>query len=127
MELLEPSSLFLLGRPHGATAAKFGLVEPVDVMRDPDQQVQIEGPVLAVLEGTKPVENQGLAWGVFWSELFVEEQAVAPETVHLTLYGAVRDAEFTADLAEAGTAHQAMKEGFEKLGVSQPIRGRKGL
>jgi len=127
VELLESSSLFLLRRPHGATAAKLGLVEPVDVVRDPDQQIEIEGPVLAVFEGTKAVENQGLTWGLFGAKLFVEEQAVASEPVHLTLHGAVGNPELTADLAKAGSADQAMEEGFEKLGVSQPIRGREGL
>ena len=57
----------------------------------------------------------------------MKEQAVASEVVHLSLDGAVGDAELTADLAKTGAAHQAMKQGFEKLGVSQPIRGREGL
>ena len=44
-----------LARPQGAAAAQLGVVEAVDVVGDADQQVQVEGPVLAVLEGPEAV------------------------------------------------------------------------
>ena len=45
--LLEIRALFPLTGLESATATQLRLVEPVDVVRGTDQQVRIEGPVLA--------------------------------------------------------------------------------
>jgi hypothetical protein len=80
-----------------------------------------------VFEAPKAVEDQGLAGRSAGPKLFVEEQAVAPQAFGLALQGAVHDAEFAADLAKTGAPNQAMEQGFEQLGVSQPVAGGEGL
>ena len=52
---------------------------------------------------------------------------MAAQTLRLVLQGAVRDAELTADLAKTGATDEAMKEGFQEDGVSEPIGGGEGL
>jgi hypothetical protein len=96
-------------------------------VRGSDQQVQVEGPILAVFEGPEPVEDEGLAGRGARPKLFVEEQAVTAEAFGLALQCAVRDTELAADLSQAGPADEAVEEGFEELGVSQPIAGGEGL
>jgi hypothetical protein len=94
---------------------------------DPDEQVEIEGPVLAVLEGSKAVEDQRFLGGAPGSPLFMEEQTVSAETFGLALDGLVRDPELSADLTETGASDQAMEEGLEEVAASQPIGGGEGL
>jgi hypothetical protein len=96
-------------------------------VRGSDQQIQVEGPVLAVFEGPESVEDEGLSGRRPGSELLVEEQAMAAEAFGLTLQRAVGDTEFTADLSQARAADETVEEGFEQLGVSQPVGGREGL
>jgi hypothetical protein len=80
-----------------------------------------------VLEGSKAVKYQGFLRSLLGTKLFVEEQAVAAEAFGLELQGSVRDTELTADLSEAGATDEAMEEGFQEVGVSQPIGGGEGL
>ncbi|MBW2388636.1 MAG: hypothetical protein JRG89_09370 [Deltaproteobacteria bacterium] len=96
-------------------------------MRSPDQEVQIERPILTVFKGSEAVEDEGLAGCTAWPTLLMEEQAVAPKAFGLTLQGTVRDAEFAADLPKTGATDKAMEKGFEELGVSQPVGGGEGL
>jgi hypothetical protein len=123
----EKHPLLLLSRPHRAASTKLRLTHPVHKVRGADQEVQIEGPILAVLESTKAVENKRFVGSRLGTELFVEEQAVAAETFGLVLQGAVCDAELTADLAQTGTSDEAMEEGFQEVGVSEPIGRGEGL
>ena len=37
------------------------------------------------------------------------------------------DAELAADLTQTGASDEAMEEGLEKSGVSEPVAGREGL
>jgi hypothetical protein len=127
MLCFEKHPLFSLGRPHGAATTKFSLSYAVNEVRRTDEQVQVEGPILAVLEGPEPVEDQGFAGRGAGPKLFVEERAVTAEAFGLALQCAVRDTELAADLAQAGPADETMKEGFQEVGVPQPIGGREGL
>ena len=98
MSAFEKHSLLLLSGPHRAATAKLSLTHPVDIVRGADQQVQVEGPVLAVLEGPETVEDQRFVGSPLGAELFVKEQTVAAETLRLVLQCAVCDAELSADL-----------------------------
>ena len=98
MLLLEGGSFLLLGRPHGAAAAQLRLPEPVDVVRSPDQKIQVERPILTVFEAPEAVEDERFAGCTTRPKLFMEEQAVAPKAFGLALQGAVHNAEFAADL-----------------------------
>ena len=124
---LEQGPLRLLRGPHRAAPAQLGVAHAVDEVRGSDEQVQVEGPVLAVLEGPEAVEHERLIGCPFGADLFMKEQAVAAEALHLSLNGAVGDAELAADLTQTGAADEAMEEGFEKTRMSQPIAGREGL
>jgi len=80
-----------------------------------------------VFESPEAVEDEGFSGRRPGAELLVEEQAVTAEAFGLALEGAVGDAELAADLAQARAADEAMEEGFEEPGVSQPVGGREGL
>jgi hypothetical protein len=127
MLLLEGGAFLLLGRPHGAAAAQLRLSEPVDVVRSPDQKIQVERPILTVFKAPEAVEDEGLAGCTAGPKLFMEEQAVAPKAFGLALQGTVRDAEFAADLPKTRATDKAMEKGFEELGVSQPVSEGEGL
>ena len=99
MSAFEKSSLLLLRRPHRAATAQFGLPDAVDEMRGPNEEVQVEGPVLAVLKSSEAIENQGFVGDRFGTKLFVEEQAVAAQTFGLELQSSVRDTQLAADLS----------------------------
>jgi len=98
MSAFEKHPLLLLSRPHRAAPTELRLPHPVHKVRGADQEVQIEGPVLAVFEGSEAVEDQRFVGSRLGTELFVEEQAVAAQTFRLVLQGTVGDAELTADL-----------------------------
>ena len=115
-----------LAPPQGAAAPQLRIVEAVDVVGGPDQQVEIEGPVLAVLEGPQPVEHQGLLW-CRRSEFLEEQQAVASETLGLALHTAVGEPELAGDLAEGGAPEQAMEEGLQEARMFEPVVRGEGL
>jgi hypothetical protein len=123
----EKGSLSLLSRPHRAATAKLSLAHPVHKVRSADQQVQVEGPVLAVLESPKTVENQRFVWSGLGTELFVKEQAVTAETLRLVLQCAVGDAELATDLTQTGASDEAMEERLQEVGVAEPVGGGEGL
>ncbi len=125
--LLESGTLCLLRRAHRATAAEWCVIESVHVVGGPDQEVQVEGPVLAVFEGTKTVQDQGLVGGFPGTEAFMEEEAVTAEAIHVASDGTRSDAELAADLTQTGTADETMKERNETVGALQPVGGRVGL
>jgi hypothetical protein len=52
---------------------------------------------------------------------------VATEAFGLELQGSVRDTQLSADLSETGATDEAMEEGFQEVGVSEPIGGGEGL
>ena len=71
----------LLRRPHRATSSKLRIVESVDEVRGPDQQIEVHGPVLAVFKTTKAIQDQGLSRCHFRSKLLMKENAMTPEPV----------------------------------------------
>jgi hypothetical protein len=80
-----------------------------------------------VLEGSEAIEYQRFVGGRLGTKLFVEEQAVAAQAFRLELEGSVCDTQLSADLSEAGATDEAMEEGFQEIGVSEPIGGGEGL
>jgi hypothetical protein len=85
MSGFEKFSPLPLCRPHGAATTKFSLSYAVNEVRRTDEQVQVEGPILAVFKGSKAVENQRLVWSLAGTKLFMEEQAVTAQTFGLAL------------------------------------------
>jgi len=127
MPFLKPGPFTSLGGSHRAAPAELRFSNAVDEMRGAHQEIQIEGPVLAVFEGTEAVENEGLEGSPLGAKLFMEEKAVAAEAFRLVLKRAVGDAEFAADLAETGAADEAVEQGGEEFGVAEPVGGGEGL
>jgi hypothetical protein len=41
---------------------RLSIVEPIDEVGCADQKIDVHGPVLAVLEGSKAIEDEGLSW-----------------------------------------------------------------
>jgi len=52
---------------------------------------------------------------------------VAAQPFGLELQGSVRDTQLSADLAQTGASDEAMEEGFQEIGVAEPIGGGEGL
>jgi hypothetical protein len=124
---LEPDSLALLAGSHAAAAAQLGLVEAVDVVRGADQEIEIEGPVVAGLQGAEAVEGQGLGGGGARPQVLVEEQAVAAQALDQALDGGMGHPELECDLAQAGAGEDAVVGGLQQLGVLEPVAGGEGL
>jgi hypothetical protein len=99
----------------------------VPLRRSPDQEIQIEGPVLPGLEGSKTIEHEGLADDISRSELLVQQQAVAAEPLRLALKCAGGHVEFAGDLAQARAGEQAREERAQQVGALEPVAGREGL
>jgi hypothetical protein len=66
-----------------------------------NEQVQVERPVLAVLERSESVEDERLGWLGLRAVRFVEQLAVSAEPLEVSLDGARADAELSTDLAQA--------------------------
>jgi hypothetical protein len=96
-------------------------------VRGTDQQVQVEGPVLAVLEAAEAVKYEGLARSLAGTVGFEEEQAVAPQAFALALNTAVADRELAGDLAQGRTAEQALEEGPQQARLLEPVGRGEGL
>jgi hypothetical protein len=123
---LELVPLHPLPRRHRAAPPQLGLVEAVDVVGSPDEEVQVVGPVLARLEAAEPIEDEGLP-GHPGTEPLVEEEAVASEPLDLALDGGVRDAELLGDLAQAAAAADAEEELAVEIRALEPVVGGEGL
>ena len=125
---LEQGPLPALVRGHAATAAQLGVLEAIAVVRGAHEKVDLEGPVLAVLEGVEAIEDESLVGGPSGSEPLVEEQTVAAEPLGLALDGGVGDTELEGDLAKRGAAVSDPEEdGALQLGALQPVGGGEGL
>jgi hypothetical protein len=105
----------------GAAPAKLRVVEAVDEVGLPDQEVQVEGPVVAGFERAEAIQHQGLAGRAPRPELFVDEQAVAAQALDLALDREGLDAELTGDLAEAGAAQDAPEERPQEIWTLEPV------
>ncbi len=125
--MLKPCALAPLLRRHASAAAQLGVVEAVDIVGRADQQVQVKGPELPVLEAAEAIQGQRLARCPARAERLVQQQAVAPQALRLALEGGVRDAEFARDLAQPRAAEQAEEERAQQVGTLEPVGGREGL
>jgi hypothetical protein len=124
---LQDVALAELARPHRTAAAELGVIEAVDVVRGADQEVEVEGPVLAVLEGANAVENEGFGRGAARPKRLEDEETVAPEALALALQAAVGEAYLAGDLAPGRAADEAMEERPEETGVLEPVSGGERL
>ncbi len=57
---LEAAAMSSLPRSHGPAPPEFRIIEAVDEVGFPDQEVQVEGPVVAGLEAAEAVQDEGL-------------------------------------------------------------------
>jgi hypothetical protein len=120
---LEQGSFQLLRGSHRTTASELRVIEPIDVVGGPDQEVQVERPVLAVLESPEAVQHQRLARCRPGSQTFVDEQAVTTESLAQPLKGAVGDIQLTGDLAKGGAGEQAVEKRLEEVSSTEPVGG----
>lgn len=125
--LFEDPPFHVLSRPHRAAAPQLSIIEPVDKMRCADQEIDVHGPVLAVLEGSKAVEDERLGGRPLGAMLLMKEKTVASEAIREAPHGRVRDARFSGDLTKSGARHQAVEDGFEEVASAEPVVGGKGL
>jgi hypothetical protein len=66
-----------------------------------DQEIDVHRPVLAVLEGSKTVQDEGLIGRRVWTVLLMKEKAMSAETIGEASYCGVRDACFPGDLTKS--------------------------
>ena len=81
---LQKQPLRELSRIVGTAAAEFGVVEAVDIVGDANEELQVEGPVMAGLERAEAVEHDRFL-GRGWTQGLVEQQAVAAEALDVSL------------------------------------------
>jgi hypothetical protein len=77
--------------------------------------MDVQGPVLAVLEAAKAVQDERLLRGRVGSHLLVEEEAVPAETVGQSPDGGVGDTGLSGNLTQSGAGHEAVEGGFEEV------------
>jgi hypothetical protein len=123
---LEAGTVAALAGPHRAASTKLRLVEAIDEVGAADEDVEVEGPVVAGLGGAQAIEDQGLG-GHLGAETLVKEQAVAAETLRVALQGGVGGAELVSDLAQGRAAEEAPEEGDQEVAAAEPIGRGKGL
>jgi hypothetical protein len=82
---------------------------------------------LAVLEGSKAIEDERLGGRFLGSTPLVKEQTVASEAVSQASNRSVRDTCLSSNLAKSGAGHQAVKDGFEEVAAAEPVVCGKGL
>ena len=116
-----------LGRPHRATSPEFDIVESVDKVRGAHQEIDVHGPVLAVLEGTEAVQDEGLFGGLLRAHLLMKEKAVTTETVGQSPNRGMGDPGFPGNLAESGAGDEAVEHGFKEIVSAEPVVGGEGL
>jgi hypothetical protein len=125
--LFENPPLDLLSRPHRATSSQLRIVEAVDEVGCADQEIDVHGPVLAVFEGSKTVEDQRLFGRLVWTALLVKKKTMSAKAIGQTSYCGVRDTGLSRDLTKSGTGNQAMKDGLEKVASAEPVVDGEGL
>jgi hypothetical protein len=125
--LFENPPLDLLSRPHRATAPQLRIVEPVDEVGCADQEIDVHRPVLAVFEGSKAIEDEGLIGRLVWTILLMKEKTMSAKAVRQTSYGGVRDTGLSRDLTKSGAGHQAVEDGLEEVASAEPVVDGEGL
>ena len=125
--LFENPPLELLSRPHRATSSQLRIVEPVHEVGCADQEIDVHRPVLAVLEGSKAIQDERLIGRVLWTFGLVEEQTVSPEAIGQTSHRGVRDARLSSDLTKSRTRNKAVEDGLEEIASAKPVVDGEGL
>ena len=125
--LFENPPLDLLSRPHRATSSQLRIVEPVDEVGCADQEIDVHRPVLAVLEGSKTVQDEGLIGRLVWTVLLMKEKAMSAKAVGQASYCGVGDTCLSRDLTKSGTRNKAVEDGFEEVTSAEPVVDGEGL
>ena len=125
--LFEDLPLELLSGSHRAAAAQLRIIEPVDEVGCPDQEIDVHRPVLTVLKGSEPVENQRLVRCLFGAHLFVKEETVPPQAVGQVSDSRMRDAGLSRDLTQSGARDESVEDRLEEVAAAQPVVGGEGL
>jgi hypothetical protein len=92
-----------------------------------DQEIDVHRPVLAVLEGSKTVQDQRLIGCLVWTVLFMKEKTMSAEAVSEASYCGVRDTFFSGDLTKSGARNKAMEDGLEEVTSAEPVVDGEGL
>jgi hypothetical protein len=117
----------LLSRPHRATSPQLRIVEPVDEVGCADQEIDVHRPVLAVLEGSKAIQDERLIGRLVRTILLMKKKTMSPEAVREASNRGVRDICLPCDLTKSRTRNQAMKDGLEEVASSEPVVDGEGL
>jgi hypothetical protein len=125
--LFENTPLDLLSRSHRATSPQLCIVEPVDKMGCADQEVDVHRPVLAVLEGSKTVQDQRLFGRFVWTVLLMKEKAVSTHAIGQSSHCGVRDARLSSDLTKSRTRNETVEDGLEQVASAEPVVDGEGL
>jgi hypothetical protein len=125
--LFENPPLDRLSRPHRATSSQLRIVEPVDEVGCADQEIDVHGPVLAVFEGSKTVEDQRLFGRLVWTALLVKKKTMSAKAVREASHCGVGDACLSRDLTKSGAGNEAVEDGLEEVASAEPVVDGKGL
>ena len=99
--LFENPPLELLSRPHRATSSQLRIVEPVDEVGCTDEEIDVHRPVLAVLESSKAIQDEGLIGCPIRSVLLMKEKTMSAEALREASYCGVRDSCLPSDLTKS--------------------------
>ena len=125
---LELRATLLLPGRHASLAAQLAVGEAVDVVRiGADGRVEVDGRVLAELEGLEAVDDERLRQRPLGAQPLVEEQTVAAQAFDLAEHGGGRDAEVARDLPVGRAGEQAQEELARQVGPAQPVGQRERL
>jgi hypothetical protein len=92
-----------------------------------DEQVDVEGPVLAVFEAAESIQGEGLGRNTPRPKLSMQEQTVPPQSLDLALDGRGMHTELPGDLAERRAPEHAKEQWLLEIGALEPVGGREGL
>jgi hypothetical protein len=89
--------------------------------------MDVHRPILAVLEGSKAIEDQRLIGRLIGKVLLMKEKTVSAEAVGQASNRGVGDASLARDLAKSRAGNQAMEDGLEEVASAEPVVGGEGL
>jgi hypothetical protein len=92
-----------------------------------DEEIDVHRPVLAVLEGPKAIEDEGLSGRLRGTVFLMKEKAMSAKTIGQTSYRGVRDTRLSRDLTKSRTRNKAVEDGLEEIASSEPVVDGEGL
>jgi hypothetical protein len=125
--IFENPPLELLSRLHRATSPQLRIVEPVDEVGCPDQEIDVHRPVLAVLEGSKAIQDERLVGCPIRTVFLLKEKTVSAEAIGEASYCGVRDSCLSSDLTKSRTRNQTVEDDLEEVASAKPVVDGKGL